>query len=249
MDQAAIEAAAAQAVVDATAAAALLAAAGPPGGGGPPPFDVAAFTAGMAAALANAFATHQAAHGPVVHPPGAVVYAVAPALARQAVLDYTNDAGAAKIFARATQPLPTTLTKNNPNIKVLLSELQSRSTTFGWDTLFDIPCGGATPVNLLKQHGRMTLGQCKAHALTYMTVEDHTQHNNYQLYLCISDSIDEELKMLMTNDPTSYEVGVVGAEKNCSICFTKSLLSKLEVDTGATAAIYETQGKAADGVP
>ena len=77
----------------------------------------AAQQAGQAAAQAAAQA--QAAQVPL--PPN-VQFAQSPALAQPALLDYGTSVGA-KIFAKATQPLPTTFSIRKPNLKVFLSEL------------------------------------------------------------------------------------------------------------------------------
>ena len=205
--------------------------------------DHQALAAAVGATVAQAMAAHQAAHQPP--PPAAPVlpavgpFALAPALARQNVLDYTNDPGAIKIYSKAVEPLPTTLTKTDPNVKVFLNELNKKSVSYGWTNLFDINIAAAgavaQPISLLKQHGCISLAQCRASADGYIDADNRDSQNNYQLYMCVSDSVDEELKQMMSHYTPEYTVGAAN-NKPCGVCFTKALLAKVEIDTRATAA-------------
>ena len=88
----------------------------------------AAQQAGQAAAQAAIQQVATAGAAPVV--PAAVPFALSPALAQPALLDYSSAAGA-KIFSKATEALPTTFSLRVPNIKVFLNELTTQQQTFG----------------------------------------------------------------------------------------------------------------------
>lgn len=170
--------------------------------------------------------------------PPAVQFAVSPARAQQAVLDYNTAAGA-KIFSKATEALPTTFSLRDPNIRVLISELQTNTTTFGWDEIMHINVAGPAVANpdlrnILLAHGRITLEQCNEHCATYINTQVRNTQNNYQLYVCLTRTVDDETKQIMANESSKFTIGT--PETPCGISYLKLLLSKAEVDTRATSA-------------
>ena len=76
-------------------------------------------------------------------PAGTTRFAISPALAQSAILDYTTGLGA-KIFSKSTEPLPTIFNVNKPNLRILLNELQMRSETYGWKDLLSIDISTTT---------------------------------------------------------------------------------------------------------
>jgi hypothetical protein len=62
---------------------------------------------------------------------------ISTALAWSDILDYLSGIGT-KIFSKITEPLKTVFSLKNPNMRILLIELQIRSESFGWNPLFQI---------------------------------------------------------------------------------------------------------------
>jgi hypothetical protein len=82
------------------------------------------FAAAVTAAVSQILAARE------IPASGNTRFAISPALSQTDVLDYTTGLGA-KIFSKATESLQTTFNVNNPNIRILLNELQMRSETMG----------------------------------------------------------------------------------------------------------------------
>ena len=165
-------------------------------------------------------------------------FACSPALAHVNTIDYSTSAGA-KIFSKATEPLLTQFSLNKPNIRVLLDELQTRSNTFGWSNVLNVNVGDpAIPEhrNLLSDHGRIALEQCRAHSATCINAQARNAQNNYQLFVCLSGTVDEESKKKMANKKAQFTIGHGVNAVTCGATYLKLLLSKAEVDTRATAS-------------
>lgn len=174
----------------------------------------------------------QAADGPVQ-------FARSPALAQTNLLDYTTAAGA-KIFSKGTEALPTTFTLNQPNVKVLLNELRTRTGTFGWADQMKVNIASPAtakggPVipsyhNILAKHGSITMDHVKRSTNAYINTNVRATQNNYQVYLCLTNSVCDDTKKRMSNKEHRYMLGA-GNDIPCGIAYLKILLMKAEVDT------------------
>ena len=172
-------------------------------------------------------------------PPAVAPFARSPALANAgAVIDYSTPTGT-KLYKAATAPLATTFSLDEPNIRVFLFELTARANEFGWSEVLNIDIGTANNpdnVNLLTQHGRVTAAKCRTTAETYINGNTRRSQNNYQLYKCLTESVDAETKKTMANEFDDYTVTVQNNAYQCGATYLKVLLAKAEVDTRAMAA-------------
>jgi hypothetical protein len=113
-----------------------------------------------------------------------VQFAISPALAQPNVLDYSSGTGA-KIFTKVTEALKTPFSIKNPNMKLLLNEIQVRSESFGWNNLFNITIenedGNATIKNLLTTHGQCSIHHIQRESSQYVNTTTRKRQNNYQL--------------------------------------------------------------------
>ena len=168
-------------------------------------------------------------------PAGTTRFAISPALAQSAILDYTTGLGA-KIFSKSTEPLPTIFNVNKPNLRILLNELQMRSETYGWKDLLSIdistPHQIQAPISLLHTHGRCTLKQVQDDSARYMNSISRKRQNNYQLFVCLNNSVDDQTKRILANEESLY----TSNGPPCGVTYLKLLLQKAEVDTRATAS-------------
>jgi hypothetical protein len=114
----------------------------------------AAYNALPAAAAVAAAAAH------------VVDFAHTPAGASVDLLDYKRITGDAKIFFRATQALPTSFSLAKPNVTVLMSELQTRSSESSWGPLFDMTIN-AINQNFIASYGRVSLQDLTTHVNTF----------------------------------------------------------------------------------
>ena len=134
----------------------------------------------------------------------------------------------------ATEQLPTMFTLAEPNIRVLLNELKTRATKYGWEEMLTINTGDQVhPINhqLLEDHGRITQVEVMAHTLTYINQPMRLAQNNYQLYLCLTKLVDAEMKKRIVNESKVYTAHVQQVTYFCGVSYLKLLLSKAEVNT------------------
>jgi len=161
--------------------------------------------------------------------------AISPALAQPDILDYSTGHGA-KIFSKATEPLPTQFSVTNPNIRVFLSEIQVRSESFGWHDLLNVNIADEDQAEVIKsmthEHGQCNLEQVHRESTRYINSNTRKRQNNYQLFVCINQSIDDNTKRVLATEESKYHVN----GHPCGISYLKLLLQKAEVDTRATAS-------------
>ena len=165
-------------------------------------------------------------------------FAHSPALAHQDIIDYLTSAGV-KLYLKATEKLPTTFSLVDPNVRVLLDELKTHSTEYGWGEMLTVNIGDTNnPINcqLLINHGHITQAGIMAHTLMYIGQQEHKAQNNFQLYICLTKSVDAETKKRMANESEVYTIRINQADYFCGVSYLKLLLSKAEVDTRATAS-------------
>jgi hypothetical protein len=155
-----------------------------------PPPPPAADTQVIADAIAQAFgnlpalappAAAAAAAAVVAAAPVVVPFARTPAGARTDLLDYENSSGDAKVFFTATKALKTSFTLNKPNVTVLMSELQTRSSESSWGSLFMVAVN-AVNHNFMNSYGRVTLQELRTHVGTFIDAGTRLEQNDHQLY-------------------------------------------------------------------
>jgi hypothetical protein len=187
------------------------------------------FAAAVTAAVSQILAARE------IQASGNTRFAISPALAQTDVLDYTTGLGA-KIFSKATESLPTTFNVIKPNIRILLNELQMRSETYGWKDIMNIdismPHQMLSPISLLHTHGQCSLTQVQEDSAKYINSDSRKRQNNYQLFVCLNNSVDDQTKRLLANEESLYTTN----GPPCGVTYLKLLLQKAEVDTRATAS-------------
>ena len=175
---------------------------------------------------------------PQAQPNQPAQFARSPTLVHDTVIDYSTSTGV-KLYSKVTLALPTMFSLSKPNICVLLNELETRANEYGWATVLSVNVSDqVNPVlrNLISDHGRITLDEVNAHSTTYIAQQNHQVQNNYQLYLCLTKSLDEETKKHMANEHHRYTIIAGNQMFQCGASYLKLLLSKAEVDTQATAS-------------
>jgi len=203
----------------------------------------------MDAAQINALVT-AAAQAALNNPPAApaVPFARSPGQALANQVDYSSAAGA-KLYAKNTAPLTTPFSLSEPNLRVLIAELETRSKSANWDDALkvDVNHAGAGPADersLLTDHGRLSLEQCQTYSATYLFTETRKAQDNFQIYMCLSSSIDSETTKTMANESEHFMIQDPNDADNrepCGICFLKLLMSKAELDTRALASLVRNR--------
>lgn len=175
----------------------------------------------------------------------APAFALAPGLVGfDELLDF-NDANTLKRFKSATESLNTKFDLKPENLKVFLAEMDLRSSSNGWDYMFNIPIAQAQPdvtYSLLSEYGRLTKAQVDAQVTTYMGEEERSAQNDYQIYLCLMNSLTKEAKdkLLLLRAQFSF-----GGEAS-GVAFLKTIISESHVDTNATLRLLRARLGALD---
>ena len=204
--------------------------------------------AAIAAAVTAALTA--AGLGPTA-PPAATTFALTPASVNQNVINMSTTHGA-KLYKAATEPLKTTFSLDKPNVRVLLEELHIRASASGWDNIFLINIAETgEPANvkdLLTQHGQIPISKIQIATRAYLNQEVRDRQSNYQLYICLTATVDTETTKTMSNDKSAFIVTPTGGTPtNCGVSYLKTLLSKAKVDTRATTSHIRTSlGKLRD---
>jgi hypothetical protein len=196
--------------------------------------DGAAIAAAIVAGFANLAPNVPPPPPPPPPVPAVVGFARTPAQARTDLLDYEFSAADGKIFTKATTKLDTTFSTTTPNVTILLAEILVRSQSSSWGALLAMTIGGVA-LQFLEHYGRVTLAELKTHVNTFIDANGRLAQNDYQLYLCLSASVDSTTKEAMT---TARNLYIAGAANNVDsgLLYLKKLLMTAETDTRATTA-------------
>ena len=121
------------------------------------------------------------------------MFAIAPALATDGVLDYT-DVGAKKLYNRATSPLAEdTYDLSATNLTTFLGDIDTRAVEFGWESILSIPVDVDAEPQVLRllttEYSKITMLQVDAHVDTYVDDEGRNAQNSFMLFNCLWSSL------------------------------------------------------------
>jgi hypothetical protein len=85
---------------------------------------------------------------------------------------------------------------------------------------------------MLHTYGQCTLNQVQEESASYIHSTTRKRQNNYQLHVCLHNSVDDYTKLILANEEAIYTLN----GPSCGITYLKSLIQKAEVDTHATAS-------------
>ena len=163
-------------------------------------------------------------------------FALSPALVSNQAISYATSAGA-KLFKGATTPLEPAFDLKPENLVVFLANLANRSDTYGWTlSILSVPPDLNQPDRLIsipEQYGQITLEQIRAYVTTYINGQTRAAQDDWQLYLCLKESLTPTAKaavLLATRDFT-----VNGRRSGAALL--KVIIDKAYLDTHATTRI------------
>jgi len=195
----------------------------------------AALEAAVNGAVAAALANFAPPAPPAPAAPPAVPFATSPAQAFDDVIDFRTKSGA-EVYARATASLKTTFTFEEPNIPILIGQLTTRSVECNWSELFDIPATGGNK-NLLTQFGQLTRDDCYNHVATYINGQTRRVQNNYMLFECLRNMLDDISQDKLSQVDTKYRHN----NKYDGVTYLHTILTKAEASSRATASAIRKQ--------
>jgi hypothetical protein len=163
------------------------------------------------------------------------VFALSPARVNaDQFIDYSTSAGA-KIFNKATAPLDYVFDVEEGSVQTFIETLMDRSTMFGWNEP-NSSVITVNDVNLLTEHGTLSVEEVRNEVLTYVDTETRRAQNSYQMYACIMASLTDEGRTKILTEADRYTVNQI---KSGPMLF-KVLMTKAAVDTRATVLHIRT---------
>jgi len=151
-----------------------------------------------------------------------------------AFVDYSTSDGA-KIFNKATSPLDYIFDVEEGSVQSFIETLMDRATMFGWDEP-DASVITINEVNLLTEHGTLSVDEVREEVETYIDTETRRAQNSYQMYACIMSSLTDEGRIKILTEAGKYTVNQI---KSGPLLF-KILMTKAAVDTRATVLHIRT---------
>jgi hypothetical protein len=73
--------------------------------------------------------------------------------------------------------------------------------------------------------------------MSYISTNSRFYQNNYQVFVCLKNSVDKNTKRTLANEESVYSI----SGQLCGVTFLKLLIQKIEVDTRATASYIQRQ--------
>ena len=178
-------------------------------------------------------ALQQAQQAPAAQQP---VYALTPAqLNANDFIDYSTTDGK-KIFKAATEELSYQFDVQAKSVNLFGETLYDRGVISGWNegqgNIMSIPDSNNVTRNLIREYGRLTLDNIRTFVTTYIGQQNRRAQNDYQLYMCLANSLTESGKLKVLAETDQYTINGTPSGS----LFFKLLMQKAIVDTRATAS-------------
>ena len=167
-------------------------------------------------------------------------FALTPALVDPGVINYSTSDGK-KLYAKATRSLfggpEDYYDGKGDRLSAFLFKLKTRAQEYGWmeDGIFEIEIPGegaaaATVVNMLDNYGTVSLEQVRAHASTYVNVQNRAAQDSMLVFQAVMKSLTKECLDNVRNKAALYTVN--GIPSGTSL--VRVLIQEARMDTNAT---------------
>ena len=161
-------------------------------------------------------------------------FALTPALAHKEVLTYSTGEGA-KIFKNGSLKLTLDIDCTTDNLNITLAALEERAVQQGWlDTVLNVVNKDGHYKDLLTQYGEITLGEIKAHVLTYIREKGRAAQDSMMLFTCITNSLTQEARKKLFVYKKEY---FIDDRTPSGALLLKVLIRESHIDTHATTKI------------
>jgi hypothetical protein len=159
-----------------------------------------------------------------------VTFALSPALASNALLNYKSGEGI-KIYGKATAPLDVSFDGDSGALRLFLNKVQQRATQFGWTGILQIAQTGQT-FNFIENYGQVNIASIRAQALAIEVANSRDTQNSSQMYTFLITSITDGLLGKVISQKEMYTSGT-GFQDGPSLL--KVIVTISHVDTRAQA--------------
>jgi hypothetical protein len=150
--------------------------------------DRATAQAQAAQAMVDLAAAQAAAGGPA----GPVTFALSPALATNALINYSTGEGI-QLYGRATAPLDALYNGDSASLQLFLSKVQQRATQSGWTAILQISNQTGQVFDFIENYGQVTIAAIRSQASALGIASSRNTQNSSQMYIFLITSINNEL--------------------------------------------------------
>ena len=166
--------------------------------------------------------------------PAVQAFALSPALVDTGIIDYSTTRGT-KIYQAATAKLQDDLFDvESGGIHTFLNALSDRAMQYGWDFILEIPPEVNEPhdnlVNLLTNHGEISLDQIRKFVSTYIGGQNRASQDSRAMYVCLTNSLSQKGRDRIRVWKADY---TVRGEPSGPL-YLKVLIRESHIDTRAT---------------
>lgn len=163
-------------------------------------------------------------------------FALTPALASRTTINFMSDGGfGTKLWKSGSAKLAVQIDCSPANLGTVLSAIEDRAMTFGWDkTILNIPDDAydvdSRTKNLLTQYGQIDMEHIREHVDTYFNGTSRAVQDSMMLYICLSESLttDARTKLVVYKDQYTID------RKPSGPLFLKVIIRETYIDTNAT---------------
>ena len=168
------------------------------------------------------------------------MFAIAPALANEGVLDYT-DSGAKKLYNKATAPLSEeSYDMSATNLTTFLGDVDTRAVEYGWEPILSIPVDVDADPQVLRllttEYGKISFAQVQAHVGTYIDEEGRDAQNSFMLFNCLWSSLSVSAKRKLNLQRDKFQCNGTGI----GALLLKVIIQTAYIDTRATTMQLRT---------
>ena len=162
------------------------------------------------------------------------MFAIAPALANDGVLDYTDD-GAEKIYNKATAALSEDTYDLSPdNLTTFLGDLDNRTVEYGWEEIIIIPvdvdADDPDLSVLTTEYSKITMAQIKEHVESYIDDQGCAAQNSFMLFNCLWASLSAAAKRKLSLQREKFQCDGTGV----GTLLLKLIIQTAYIDTRST---------------
>ncbi len=168
--------------------------------------------------------------------PAVVPFALSPAMAANAIVDYTTPTGQ-KLYKAAIAPLENKFDGSYDKVLLFLRNVEQHVIEQNLTGILTVIDAAGNPRFLLHHYGTLTEANVRDHSATFMTGQNNrdTQRSDL-LYQFLYHSIGDTLRMKVTNDPNRYSFYGLGGPVPDGPLFLKVIISHAHIDTVSTTA-------------
>jgi hypothetical protein len=149
------------------------------------------------------------------------------------LLDYHTSQGKKDYFKGCEPVSKEGYDTDSKGLKDFLKCVQLKVQSFGWHRVITANKGNAV-INLITNHGEITLEELHTYVSTYIQAQDQTRQNNTMIVTSLQASLSKAGRDKVNLWESDYKVDGIAS----AACLLKIIIHEARVDSHATAAKF-----------